>query len=397
MFENVSLVSPDPIFGLTAAFNADPRSNKVNLSVGYYRSEDLKTPLMAVVKRAEIEVVSKEKLAQYLPIQGDSSYIQHVGELVFGKALWGTSSARIASFQSVGGTGALCVGGEFLQQEKVGDTIYLPDPTWANHKNIFGHLGLQVEYYPYYCAKENGINFEKTYAFLSKLKSHSIVLLHACCHNPTGVDFSMEEWKRLSELFLSKKLFPFFDFAYQGFGKGIEEDAEPVRLFAKEGHEMIVAVSLSKNFSLYCERVGALFIIGETHKTAERIQSCVRKIIRAIYSNPPFHGAQVVSHILGTPALKQEWERELMTMRERISEMRNALTKALVAKCKKKDLNFLNKGSGFFCYSGLSQSLVERLTKEHGIYMTSDGRINLAGLNWDNVDYVASAIGHETN
>jgi aspartate/tyrosine/aromatic aminotransferase len=289
------------------------------------------------------------------------------------------------------------VGKEFLKREGVGEAIYLPDPTWANHKNIFGHRGLQVEYYPYYCAKEHGVNFEKTHAFLSKLKPHSIVLLHACCHNPTGADFSLEEWKRLSELFLQKKLFPFFDCAYQGFGKGIEEDAAAVRLFAKEGHEMIVAVSLSKNFSLYSERVGALFIIGETHKIQERIQSSVHQIIRAIYSNPPFHGAQLVSHILGTHALKKEWESELTAMRERIGEMRNALTKALVAKSKKRDFSYLNNGSGFFCYSGLTLSQVERLTKEYGIYMTSDGRINLAGLNWDNVDYVANAISHETN
>ncbi|MFI5334239.1 MAG: aromatic amino acid transaminase [Chlamydiales bacterium] len=391
-FEQISLATPDPIFGLIRAFQADPRPNKVNLTVGLYRNEELKTPVLECVKKAEKEILHGEKTKEYLPLEGDKIFLDQAGALVFGETFWSSSQARVARIQAVGGTSALRTGGEFLSHEKIGEAIYLSDPTWANHKAIFPKAGLKVEYYPYYDRERHEFNFEAMCHALEKLPPKSIILLHASCHNPTGADLNLEQWKKLSGLFFAKRLIPFFDFAYQGLDRGVEQDAEAVRLFAKEGHEMLVAYSLSKSFSLYAERVGALFAVGGSHKVAEHLNSKLVAMTRPNYSNPPLHGARIVATILTSPQLREEWEKELGDMRARIIEMRTALAEKLITKSHKVDFSFLKNRAGLFTFSGLSGLQVERLIKEHAIYMTADGRLNAAGLNHQNLDTVVNAI-----
>jgi aspartate/tyrosine/aromatic aminotransferase len=395
-FDHVKQAPVDPIFGLSDAFMRDPRPQKVNLSVGIYKELDLQTPIMRAVKLAETEILIQEKSKDYLPIDGNKNYIRQIGELVFGEQFWAQAHGRIHGAQGVGGTNSLRIGGEFLKQE-VGDKIYISTPTWPNHRGVFKRCQMQVETYPYYDEERQALDFEKMCAFLNNLSSGSIVALHACCHNPTGADPSLEQWKELSKLMLAKRLIPFFDFAYQGFGRGLAADAQGVRLFAEAGHEMLVACSQSKNFSLYAERIGALFTVTHSEQMAERVGSQIRTIIRTNISNPPLHGSAIVAHILGSPALKRELEIELDAMRARIIEMRNALTLELVTHCKTRDFSYLKDRNGLFSFCGLKPKEVERLIGDYGIYMTGDGRINIVGLNWDNLDYVVKAIANTIN
>lgn len=391
IFDPISPAPLDPIFGVIHAFQKDPRLSKVNLSVGLYRTLDLKTPILNCVKKAENALLDTEKSKEYLPIDGDPAYIHQVGMLVFGAKFWAKNSKRIHGMQAVGGTHALRIGGDFLKQE-IGDTIYLSTPTWPNHRGVFARCGFKVEEYPYYDLKNAELRFDLVYNYLSALPPKSIVLLHACCHNPTGADLKIDEWQKLSSLFLAKGLIPFFDMAYQGFDKGVEEDVQAVRLFAEAGHEMLIAISFSKNFSLYAERVGALLTFASSEKAAQTCGSKIRSLVRTNISNPPKHGALIVEHVLKTPELKKEWEGELASMRERLIEMRHAFTSALVSKSGRKEFAVLNERTGLFCFSGLGEEAVERLAKEYGIYMPKDGRMNIAGLNWDNLDYVVDAI-----
>jgi aspartate/tyrosine/aromatic aminotransferase len=391
-FDQITLAPPDAIFGLQRAFAEDPRPHKINLTVGLYRTEELKTPVLSSVKKAEEEIVRTEKTKEYLPLDGHQLYLDRLGAMTFGDGLWKEASGRIVKMQTVGGTNALRVGGEFLCFEKVGDTIHIPEPTWPNHKAIFMRSGLKIAGYPYYDAQNQGLFFEKLCEYLNRLSPQSIVLLHAVCHNPTGLDLNLDQWEELSKIFLAKRLIPFFDLAYQGFGEGLEEDAAAVKLFAKEGHEFLVAQSLSKNFSLYAERVGALFIVCGSHKSAQNVLSRVLTTTRPNYSNPPLHGAQIVATILNSPTLKKEWENELADMRKRVQTMRTKFVDALVSKAKGKDFAFLKNRVGLFSFSGLSPLQVERLIKEHGIYMTSDGRMNVAGITPNNLDFVVESI-----
>jgi len=386
-FTKVPLAPPDPILGLTVAFQQDVRAHKVNLGVGLYKTEELKTPVLESVKAAEAALLRVEMSKEYLPIEGEKQYLEQMGALIFGREVWGRERERVASFQTVGGTGALKIGGTFLKEEAE-HPIWLSTPTWPNHRGVFSHCGLKVEFYPYYDSVHHRVDFDSMMACLQTLHAGTIVLLHASCHNPTGCDLSLEQWRVLSELFRTNHLIPFFDFAYQGFGVGLEEDAEPIRLFAKEGLEMLVAVSNAKNFSLYAERVGSLFIAAESTQSAQRIVSRVKQMIRTNYSNPPMHGAHVASHILSTPPLRKQWEGELMQMRERINAMRALLVQRLGAAA----FGHLGDGRGMFGFLGLNKSQVERLTAEYGIYMPSDGRINVCGLNRQNIDPVAEAI-----
>lgn len=391
-FERVPLAPPDPILGLTAAFFGDERENKVNLGVGLYKTEDLKTPVLRSVKMAELAILRGEKSKGYLPIDGERLYLEEMGALVFGKQAWSGEKTRIASFQTVGGTGALKIGGTFLKEE-ADHPIWISAPTWPNHRGVFSHCGLRVEEYPYYDASRHALDFEKMVACLEKLTPGTIVVLHAACHNPTGSDPSREQWQTLCTLFKSKKLIPFFDLAYQGFGSGVEEDAEALRLFMQSGLEMLVAVSNAKNMSLYGERVGSLFIVAESAKNAEHIASRVRQIIRTIYSNPPMHGAKITAFILHNPTLRQQWEEELNAMKERIHAMRQLFVKKLAAnKVGSGDFSYLKDGKGMFGFTGLDKVQVEKMKVDYGIYMPHDGRINVCGLNPSNVDYVVSAI-----
>jgi len=392
-FEQIELAPPDPILGLAVAFNADKRSYKVNLSVGVYKTADLNTPILASVKQAEADLWISEKNKNYLPIDGDKTYLNEVGILIFGKPFWETSSARIAAIQGVGGTGSLRLGMDFLKQE-VNDHLYYSKPTWVNHLQMSSKVGMITHAYPYYDVKNHCFEFDKMVAFLEKLTPKSILLLHAVCHNPTGADPTLEQWKLLSDLFLTKQLFPFFDFAYQGFAKGIEEDAAAIRLFAEAGHEMVVANSFSKNFGLYGERAGGLFVVTHSDQTAVHITSQLKVLARTHYSNPPMHGAKIIAHILKDPLLKKQWEEELTVMRQHIIKMKEALTAQLILKSKKRDFSFLKERHGLFCFCGLAKGEVDRLISEYGIYMTEDGRINVVGLNKDNLDYVVNAIIH---
>lgn len=390
LFDKVTLAAPDAIFGLTAAYIADRRSNKVNLMVGYYRNADLKTPVLNTVKKAERFLAETSVSKEYLPFAGDKTFVERSGMLVFGEKLWHASSNRMHGAQTVGGTGALKIGGDFLKQE-VSDSIYLSDPTWPNHRGVFTRCGFNVKEYPYYDRERNVLDFDRLLKFLSDLKPKEIVVLHSCCHNPTGCDLSLEQWKIVSDLILKKKLVPFFDSAYQGFAKGVDEDAQSIRMFVENGHEMLIACSYAKNFSLYGERVGVLFVVAGSPQHIANVGSRINSIIRTTYSNPPMHGAQIVAHILNDAALKKEWESELSSMRERIMEMRKAFVSALSAQSKQ-DFSFLNDRNGLFCFSGLTKEQVDHLISEYGIYMTGDGRINIAGLNQDNLDYVVNAI-----
>ena len=390
-FDRVPLAPPDSILGLTATFLKDPRKNKVNLGVGLYKTEDLRTPVLDSVKDAEAALIDTENTKEYLSIDGDPLFLEKMGELVFGKEKWAKEKERTAVVQTVGGTGALKIGGAFLKEEAE-SPIWISSPTWPNHRSIFLSCGLPIENYNYYDAKSHQVDFNRMLACFEKLPEKTIVLLHASCHNPTGCDLELEEWKTLCTLFKTKKLIPFFDFAYQGFGRSLDEDAEAVRHFLKNGVEMLVAVSSAKNFSLYGERAGCLFVVSESPKIAEHILSRVKQIIRTIYSNPPMHGAKIIAHILNTPSLCKIWEAELKHMRERINRMRMSLYERLEAKGKGEAFSQISRGRGMFGFTGLNKTQVEKLIAEYGIYMTGDGRINVCGLNMSNVDYVVQAI-----
>jgi aspartate/tyrosine/aromatic aminotransferase len=359
--------------------------------VGLYKTADLKTPVLESVKSAEADLLDKEKSKEYLPIDGESHYLEAMGNLVLGEKIWKREKGRIAAFQTIGGTGALNIGGTFLKEESE-HPLWISTPSWPNHRGVFTNCGLGVEDYPYYDGKEHRIDFEKLIACFEKLSPGTIVVLHASCHNPTGCDPSEEQWEILRALFKEKKLIPFFDFAYQGLGRGLEEDAGVIRHFVNSGLEMLIAVSNAKNLSLYGERVGCLLIVSQAPKIAEHIRSRVKQMIRTNYSNPPMHGAKIAAHLLGTSSLRQKWEAELTEMRERINTMRLELNEQLAIKSKGVDFNHLKQGRGMFGFTGLTKPQVERLTAEYAIYMPSDGRINVCGLNQNNLDYVTDAI-----
>ena len=301
------------------------------------------------------------------------------------------ASGSVFGAQTIGGTGALRVGGEFLAQQ-ISKTIYLSNPTWPNHKPIFSRAGLKIESYPYYDQSHHRLNFAEMQRSIQEMPADSIVLLQASCHNPTGMDLSMDQWKELSKLIKKQKIMPFFDFAYQGFAQDIDEDAKAIRYFAKEGHEMLVATSYAKNFGIYGERAGFLAIVSKNKETAGKVGSQIKQIVRGNYSTPPLHAARIVATILKDPDLKKEWQDELDNMRLRVNEMRKALVEELLLRSKDKDFSFLKQQRGLFSFCGLDNSQVHQLREEKGIYMPSNGRINVAGLNWHNIEYVVNAI-----
>jgi aspartate/tyrosine/aromatic aminotransferase len=389
-FEKMPLLPPDPIFGLTSAFQADLREQKVNLGAGIYKNEALITPILSSVKQAEESLLRIEKSKEYLPIHGDQAFINCVGQLVFGAEFWASESKRIAGFQTPGGTGALCIGGGLLNAET--STLFLSNPTWPNHHNIFKTLRFQVGIYPYYDVERHQIDFEKMLSFVNTIPPQSVLVLHAACHNPTGADLTTEQWEELAEVCMKRKILPFFDCAYQGFGRGLNEDVASIQIFAKKPIEMVVAVSQSKNFSLYGERVGAVYVVTSNSAISQAVTSRIKQFIRACYSNPPLHGAKIVAHILQEPSLRALWLQELETMRNRINGIRNQFVEKLSSKIPHRNLSDIKSGAGMFCLVGLSQTQVEQIIQEFGIYMTTDSRINLCGLTQSNIDYVAQGI-----
>ncbi|MGI2227880.1 amino acid aminotransferase [Shewanella frigidimarina] len=392
IFSQVTLAPADPILGLTDAFKADTRSHKVNLGVGIYKDEAGQTPVLSSVKKAEAILLETEKTKNYLGIEGVQAYNQVVQELLFGADSQIISDKRAVTAQAPGGTGALRVASEFLVRNTKSTTIWVSNPTWANHQNIFETAGLTVKEYRYYKAETHDMDFDSMLVDLANANAGDVVLLHGCCHNPTGIDLSIEQWKLVAKVCLEKSLLPLFDFAYQGFGAGIDEDAQGLRAVAAVVPELLIANSFSKNFGLYNERIGAVTIVAENQDDAVKSFSQIKKTIRANYSNPPAHGGLIVSTILADVRLRQEWETELTLMRERIAEMRSLFVQSLKAEGVEQDFSFISRQNGMFSFSGLNKSQVARLKDEFAIYIVGSGRISVAGLTKNNIPAVCKAI-----
>jgi aromatic-amino-acid transaminase len=392
LFANVTLAPRDPILGLNESFNADPRTNKVNLGVGVYFDDSGKIPVLRAVREAERIRAESATPRGYLPIEGIAAYDTEVQKLLFGAGAPLLASGRLVTAQSLGGTGGLKVGADFLRRVEPNAQVLLSDPSWENHRALFEAAGFTVGTYPYYDPATHGLNFAGMMTALRAAETGTIVVLHACCHNPTGVDLATEQWAEVIAACKARGLVPFLDMAYQGFGDGIEPDAAAVRAFAASGLTFFVASSFSKSFSLYGERVGALTIVTGTAEEAKRVMSQIKRVIRSNYSNPPTHGGAVIAAVLADARLRQLWETELGEMRERIKQMREALVAGLAARGVPIDFSFVRRQRGMFSYSGLSAAQVERLREEFGIYAVSTGRICVAALNTRNVGPVCDAI-----
>ncbi|MFA0924742.1 amino acid aminotransferase [Xanthomonas fragariae] len=391
-FANVEQVPGDPILSLTDAYNADSRPNKVNLGVGIYYDENGRIPLLRAVHKIEQQLAQDAKPRGYLPIDGLVVYDKATQELLFGAESALVAAGRVATSQTVGGSGALRVGADLLKKLLPTSTIAISNPSWENHRALFGAAGFEVVDYTYFDAVSHGLNFDGMLADLTKLAPGTVVLLHACCHNPTGADLSKQQWKQVAGVLKERTLFPFVDIAYQGFDKGIEADAYTVRLLAAEGIDnYVVASSYSKSFSLYGERVGALSVVSATAAEAKAVQSQVKRIIRTIYSSPSTHGAALVAGVLTSPELRDLWEQELTEMRERIHALRAGLVEKL-ATLGAPEFDFIQRQAGMFSYSGLTRTQVDRLRDEFAIYAVGTGRICVAALSQRNLDYVAQAV-----
>ncbi len=392
LFSTVELAPRDPILGMTEAFNADPNPAKVNLGVGVYFDEQGKLPILQCVLAAEKQMAEAPKPRGYLPIDGIAAYDRAVQELVFGAESAALRDGRIATVQTLGGTGGLKVGADFLKRLNPQSKVLISDPSWENHRALFLQAGFEVESYPYYDAATRGIRFDAMLAALQAAAPGSVVVLHACCHNPSGYDLDAAQWAQVVQVLKARGLVPFLDMAYQGFGDGIVEDGAAVQMFLRAGMDFLVATSFSKSFSLYGERVGALSVVCESKDEAARVLSRLKVLIRGNYSNPPTHGAQVVSMVLTTPALRRLWEGELAGMRVRIKRMREALVQRLAEAGVKQDMSFILRQKGMFSYSGLDAAQMQRLRSEFGVYGIDSGRICVAALNERNIGPVAAAI-----
>ncbi|MFB2779980.1 amino acid aminotransferase [Shewanella mangrovisoli] len=392
IFSQVVLAPADPILGLTDTFKADPRQDKVNLGVGIYKDEAGQTPVLQSVKKAEALLLEQEKTKNYLGIEGVQTYNRVVQELLFGEGSTLVTSGRAATAQAPGGTGALRIAAEFLLRNTPSRTVWVSNPTWANHQNIFETAGLTVKEYGYYNASAHDIDFDGMMTDLANAQAGDIVLLHGCCHNPTGIDLTLAQWEMVANLCADKQLVPLFDFAYQGFGAGIEEDAAGLRLVASKVPELLVANSFSKNFGLYNERIGAVTVVAQNADEAVRAFSQVKRTIRANYSNPPAHGALIVSTILSDATLKALWVQELTEMRERIAEMRTLFVQSLKDEGVTQDFSFISRQNGMFSFSGLNKAQVARLKDEFGIYIVGSGRISVAGMTKTNMPVICKAI-----
>nr|WP_315598037.1 amino acid aminotransferase [uncultured Cupriavidus sp.] len=392
LFSAVEMAPRDPILGLNEAFNADTRSTKVNLGVGVYFTDEGKIPLLRAVQEAEKARLTTATPRGYLPIEGIAAYDQAVQTLLFGKESALITEGRVVTAQALGGTGALKIGADFLKRLYPNASVAISDPSWENHRALFEAAGFPVVNYTYYDAPTHGLNFAGMVESLKSYPANTIVVLHACCHNPTGVDLNDAQWKQVVELVKERNLIPFLDMAYQGFAEGIEPDGAAVRLFADSGLPFFVSSSFSKSFSLYGERVGALSIVTTGKEEAQRVMSQIKRVIRTNYSNPPTHGGTVVATVLNSPELRAMWEQELAEMRDRIKLMRNALVDKLAAKGVPGDFSFVKAQRGMFSYSGLTSAQVDVLRNEHGIYAVGTGRICVAALNSRNIDAVVNAI-----
>jgi aromatic-amino-acid transaminase len=387
LLAGVPMAPSDPILGVTEAFVADTNPRKVNLGVGVYYDDNGKIPLLESVRHAESERLKTSPHRGYLPIDGLAAYDKAVQTLVFGK-----EDPRIVTVQALGGTGGLKVGADFLRRVSPASEVWISEPSWENHRQLFEAAGFAVHAYPYYDARTHGLDFEGMKRALGALPAGAIVVLHACCHNPTGVDLTQEQWASVLEIVSSRGLIPFLDLAYQGFADGLEADAYAARLFAEAMTPVFLSSSFSKSFSLYGERVGALSVVTASAEEAARVLSNVKRVVRTIYSNPPTHGSEIVATVLANPQLRALWDRELGAMRERIKAMRKQLVEKIHSRAPGTDFGFVLKQRGMFSYSGLTKDQVRRLREEYSIYAIDTGRICVAALNSKNVDPVADAI-----
>lgn len=389
MFEKLSALPPDAILVLIGEYQNDARENKIDLGVGVYRDESGQTPILNVVKKAEQFLVDTQPSKAYLGSSGNPDFNEAIQALTFGET---APDGRVATLQTPGGSGSLRVAASLIMRAKPDVTLWTSDPTWANHTPLLAGAGLVLKSYPYYDAQQKRIRFAEMLGALNEIPGGDIVLLHACCHNPTGMDLSREQWQAVADVILERELIPYIDIAYQGFAEGLHEDAYPVRILAQRVPEMIVSSSCCKNFGIYRDRVGSLSLVSKDSAGSAVLRSQANNIVRGMYSMPPDHGGAVVSHILNDPDLRKEWLVELDGMRDRLKEMRALLAAALRQKAPDHDFSHLERAHGMFCFVGISPEQVERIKSEFGVYMVNSSRINVAGITRDNVEHLANAI-----
>jgi aspartate/tyrosine/aromatic aminotransferase len=392
MFEAIQTAPADAILGLTATFNEDPNPGKVNMTVGVYKDSAGKTPILETVAGVEKKIAAAETTKSYLPIGGEPAFSAAVQGLVFGAGHEIVAANRASTIQSPGGTGGLRVAGDFIHRMFPEARVWVSDPTWANHPNIFAHAGIEVSTYPYFDAASNGLAFEEMLAALRQVPRGDVVLLHGCCHNPTGVDPTPSQWDQIAEVAEESGWLPLIDFAYQGLGNGLDEDGKGLLRMCRPGCELFVASSFSKNFGLYKERVGALTVVTPSEAAAKAVQSQLLICIRTSYSNPPAHGSAIVTAVLADPKLRGEWEAEVKEMRDRINTMRKLFVDTLERKGAKRDFSSIVRQRGMFSFTGLTKDQVDVLRERYSIYLVGSGRINVASLNEGNVDRVCEAI-----
>jgi aspartate/tyrosine/aromatic aminotransferase len=390
LFESLQTLPADAILGVLAEYRQDNRAHKIDLGVGVYRDENGDTPVLGTVKKAERHWLEYQISKAYLGSRGDPDFNAAMQALLFG-AEQGNNS-RIYTLQTPGGCGSLRVGAELILRGRAGACIWVSDPTWANHVPLLSGAGLQLKTYPYYDAANPGIRFAEMLEGLSQIPVNDIILLHACCHNPSGMDLSREQWQAVSEIIVERNLLPFVDIAYQGFAEGLDEDAYPIRLLADLVPEMIVSASCSKNFGLYRDRVGSLSVVVENPASVAKVDSQLVNIVRGMYSMPPAHGGSIVTHILSDQGLRAEWDDELTAMRERLKSMRGLIATELAQRTSARDFSFIERAQGMFSFLGLTPQQVQRLKSEYGVYMVDSSRINVAGINHGNVAHLADAI-----
>lgn len=392
MFEKITAAPADPILGLGEAFKSETRNNKINLGIGVYKDAKGNTPIVKAVKEAERRLLEQENTKNYLPIDGVADFNARTKELLFGANSDIVKNNRARTAQSLGGTGALRIAAEFVKRQTNSQNVWISTPTWPNHNAIFKAVGINIREYRYYDAERKALDWDNLIADLSQAGEGDVVLLHGCCHNPTGIDPTPEQWDKLAEMSAQKGWLPLFDFAYQGFAHSLEEDAYGLRAFAKNHKELLVASSFSKNFGLYNERVGAFTVVAENSDIAATALTQVKVIIRTLYSNPSSHGANTVALVLNDAKLRQDWENELTEMRDRIKKMRHRFVELLKEYGAQQDFSFIINQNGMFSFSGLTAEQVDRLKEEFAIYAVRSGRINVAGITEDNIRYLCESI-----
>ncbi|CAN5467934.1 aspartate/tyrosine/aromatic aminotransferase [soil metagenome] len=392
MFEQFTPAPPDAILGLTEAFKKDANPNKINLGVGIYKDAQGKTPILESVKRAEERILKSETTKNYLPIDGTPEYAAAVQELLFGATHEVISSQRAVTAQAPGGTGGLRVAADFIAKMMPNATVWLSDPTWPNHPSIFKAANLKVAVYPYFDAANNRVNFSAMLDAINKMPAGDVILVHACCHNPTGGDLTLEQWRQVGDAVATRHLLPLIDFAYQGFADSLQADTAGLLEMCRPASELLVSSSFSKNFGLYNERIGALTLVAANQTAAQTALSHIKQAIRANFSSPPAHGAEIVTTVLRDPALRAQWEAEVTAMRDRINTMRHLFVETLNEKGVTRDFSFIAQQRGMFSFSGLNPDQVKALREKHAVYIVGSGRISVAGMTEDNMDYLCSAI-----